>query len=121
MSFYEGKISTTTWSAVQQPVEKSDFDYKCEIVDTTNQTSLGFQSNLGGIGAIDGSMDGFYNGSLGLTPGAVTTITWATGGGGPSFSVTMRIPSVRLSTQTRNGVYRFAAQMTSTGPLTYSL
>lgn len=121
MSFFEGKISTTTWSATQQPVEKSDLDFKSEITDTTNQTSQGFQSNLSGIGAVDGSMDGLYNGSLGLTPGGMTTITFATGGGGPSFGLPMRIPSVRLSTQTRNGVYRFAAQMTSNGVLTYSL
>lgn len=114
-TFYEGKNASTTWSAVSQPSDKFDLDFKIEIIDTTNMTSGGCQSNLAGIASIDGSLGGPYDGSLGLLPGTLITITFATGGGGPSWALPMRPSSCRLATAARNQVAQITTQMTSSG------
>lgn len=115
MAFYSGKNASTTWSATAQPMEKFDLDFKAEIIDTTNFTSQGYQSNQDGIYSCDGSTDGPYNGSAGLTQGQLITITFAVGGGGPSFAMPMRQSNIRISTATRNQVARIALSMTSSG------
>lgn len=118
MSFFEGKNASVTWSAISQTAEKFDLDFKAEVIDTTNFTSQGYQSNLAGVFSCSGTADGPYNGSLGLTQGQLITITFATGGGGPSFAMPMRNSSIRISTATRNQVARFAMSMESSGTFT---
>lgn len=115
MAFYEGKNASVTWSATSQPMDKFDLDFKAEVIDTTNFTSSGYQSNLAGVFSCDCQTEGPYNGSTGLTQGQSISIAFATGGGGPSFTVSMRNSSMRISTATRNAVSRFSASMTSNG------
>lgn len=115
MSFYVGKVADVTWSATSQPMDKFDLDFKAEVIDTTNFTSLGYQSNLAGVFSCDGSAEGPYNGSSGLTQGQLITITFSVGGGGPSFAMPMRNSSIRVGTATRNQVARYSMAMTSSG------
>lgn len=115
MAFYEGKNGSVTWSAVSQPMDKFDLDFKAEVIDTTNFTSGGYQSNLAGVFSCSGSTEGPYNGSVGLTQGQSLTYTFATGGGGPSFALPMRSSSMKVSTATRNQVARFSTSLESNG------
>lgn len=115
MAFYAGKNASLTFSATAQPFEKFDLDFKAEVIDTTNFTSSGYQSNTDGVYSCSASFEGPYNGSTGLTQGQSIAVTFAVGGGGPSFAVTLRVGSMRISTATRNQVSRFSASAESNG------
>lgn len=115
MSFFEGKNASVTWSAVAQPCDKYDIDFKSEIIDTSNMTSQGQPTNLAGFNWADASFGGPYNGSIGFLAGSLNTITFATGGGGPSFALPLRVQNIRLATAARNQVKQFTAQATSCG------
>lgn len=115
MAFYVGKVASTTWTAVSHPMEKFDLDFAAEVIDTTNFTSSGYQTNEAGVFSCSGSTEGPYNGTTGLTQGQAITVTFALGGGGPSFAIPMRVGSMRVSTATRNTVARFSASMQSNG------
>ena len=119
MSFYSGKNASVTWNSVARDMDKLDLSFKSEVVDTTSFTSSGYQSNLDGIYSFSATTEGPYNGSAGLTQGQLVTVTFATGGGGPSFAIPLRVAEMRISTATRNAVARYSMSMESSG--TYSV
>lgn len=96
-------------------MDRFDLDFKSEVIDVTNFTSSGYQANEAGVFQCDVTTEGPYNGSTGLTQGQSIAMTFATGGGGPSFTMTVRVSSMRIGTATRNQVARFSASMTSNG------
>ncbi len=118
MTFFAGKNASCVWNATAQTAEKFDLDFSSEVVDTTNFSSAGYQENVAGVFACRGSCDGPYNGSLGITQGELLTITWAVGGGGPSFALPMRNSSIKINTATHNQVARFAIALESSGVFT---
>lgn len=121
MAFYPGKNFSWTWSATSQPADKADVSYPAEIIDTTNTTSSGSQSNEAGVFASKASVEGPYNGSLGLSQGGSIAHTFATGGGGPSWSITYRLADMRFTTAVRNQVARYALQLESNGTYTVTV
>lgn len=120
-TFYQGKNSTVTWSSTSQPTDKCDLDFKHEIIDTTNMLSAGQQSNLAGVGSADASLGGPYNGSMGILSGDSQDFIFATGGGGPSFTLPMRVSNIRLGTAVRNQVWQQTTQLTSNGVFTVTI
>lgn len=118
--FTAGKISSVVWSATSQPFSQADFKHKTEIVDTTNMTSAGFQTNLDGITQVDMTATGPYDGALGLTQGETISVTYATGGGGPSFTVPFRNSEIGFSVRVRGGAFECSVSMTSNGSYSVS-
>lgn len=118
MAFYPGKNYSWTWSATSQPSDKADVSFPSEVIDTTNSTSGGYQSNEAGVFASKATNEGPYNGSLGLSQGGSITHTFATGGGGPSFAIPYRLADLRISTAVRNQVARYSIQLESNGSYT---
>lgn len=118
MPFTSGKVASWTHSATPQPFDRADMSFDSEIVDTTNFTSSGYQSNIDGVYSCSANAEGPYNHSLGLTQGQLLTHTFAVGGGGPSFAVPLRIQNIKLNTQVRNAATRCAITLQSSGTFT---
>lgn len=117
MAFYAGKSASLTIGATAQPMTDWTLDTKEEAVDTTNFTSGGYQESVGGINSADITCTGPYDGTSGVTMGTAASFVLATGGGGPSFTVTARVTSVNVSTNVR-GVATVSITAQSTGSFT---
>lgn len=118
MSFYPGKNSSWTYSSVARPFDRISMSFAAEVIDTTNFTSGGYQTNAAGVMSCQASAEGPYNGTLGLSPGDSLAHVFNTGGGGPSFTVTFRVAEIRLDTATRNAVARASLSLVSNGSFT---
>jgi hypothetical protein len=117
MPFYAGKTASLTVGASAQPMTDWTLDVKEEAIDTTNFTSGGYQESDGGIRGADITCTGPYDGTSGVTMGTTASFVMATGGGGPSFTVTARVTSVNVSTNVR-GVATVSITAQSTGSFT---
>ena len=99
-------------------MDQSSIDFVAEVVDTSNFTSSGYQSNLDGMYSANATCSGPYNGSLALTQGQLITMTFATGGGGPSFAIPFRVSNIKLATAARNQVAKADLTLASSGTFT---
>lgn len=117
MAFYAGKSASLTVGASAQPMTDWTLDTKEEAIDTTNFTSGGFQESVGGINGADITCTGPYDGTSGVTMGTQASFVLATGGGGPSFTVSARVTSVNISTNVR-GVATCSITAQSSGSFT---
>ena len=121
MAFYPGRASSVTISATARPFSQYDLDFKGEIVDTTNFTSSGYQENVLGITSCTANFSGPYDGAESLAPGDSVAVTFATGGGGPSFAPTVRISSIKLTTAARNQAKQIAVSGESNGTFSVTI
>ena len=122
MAFFPTKANSITISATARPYNQFDIDFKCDLADTTNYTSQGWQSNEAGIFSFGLNFSGPYDGSEGILPGDSTAITFATGGGGPSFVLTARLESIKISSPNiRNEVNQIAVSGQSNGAHTIAI
>jgi hypothetical protein len=67
------------------------------------------------------SAEGPYNGSLSISQGSTTAVTFATGNSGPSFTVTYRWSDISLDAAVHNQVVRCSIQGISTGTFSITL
>lgn len=121
MAFFAGKSGSVSISATARPYDTWEIDATSEIVDVTNFTSSGYSENVAGVFQINVSFSGPYDGSEGIAQGDSVAVTFATGGAGPSFVVTNRLSSVKISTATRNKAATIAATGVSTGSHSLSI
>jgi hypothetical protein len=121
MAFYPGRAASVTISASARPYDQFSLDFKSEIIPTTNFTSSGYQSNEMGISSCDVSFSGPYDGSEGLAQGDSVSVVFATGGGGPSFTITTRISSIKIDTAASNKVAMIAVSGTSNGTFSVTI
>jgi hypothetical protein len=121
MAFYPGRASSVTISASARPYNQFDLDFNAEIVDTTNFTSSGYQENVTGITKADISFSGPYDGAEGLAPGDSVSLVFALGGGGPSFTVTTRLSSIKINTAASNQVAQISVSGTSNGTFSVTI
>jgi hypothetical protein len=117
-TFYAVKNASWTYSASARSVDRYSIDFKSEVIDTTSMVSSGYQENLDGVYSASASVEGTYNGALGLTQGQSVSHALAIGGGGPTFTVTYRVASIKLDGQVRNGAHRFSLALESNGTYT---
>lgn len=114
-AFFEGKNASITISATARTYDRMDLRFRSEVIETSNFTSSGYQSNRSGFRQCDSTFEGPYDGSTGFSDGDSVSIIFAAGGGGPSFTITQRVSDIGLSTAARNQVMREQVTATSNG------
>ena len=119
MAFWSGKNGSVTIAGVSQPLTDWSADMKMDVLETTNFGSGGYTTNEPGIASIEVSANGPYDGSAGANPGdsAIFILSTSSLVGGPSFTVTARISSIKIDTSVKD-VAKISYSATSNGSFT---
>ncbi len=115
-----GKTGSVTINATARPYDQFDIKFKSEVIDTTNFTTSGYQTNVPGIFSADVSFSGPYDGAEAIAQGDSIAITFATGSA-VSLVITTRLSEVGISTAARNKADQIAVSGTSNGTFSVSL
>jgi predicted secreted protein len=96
-----------------------------EAVDTTNTGDAGWESNILGAKAFEGSCKTFWDsaasptGAPGFVAGARGTITLSVGGSGKSYTGTVQITQITVENPVK-GAVAFSFNFKGSGALTYA-
>jgi len=98
MAFYAGKTGSVSVNGATQPLTDWSIDIKCENIDTTNFSDVGYQSNYPGVFSAEITASGPYDGSAGASVGASVAfiLVASSDAGAPSITVTARISSIKV-------------------------
>lgn len=121
MAFLPGRASSVTIAASARPHANFKVSFKGEVVDTTNFTSSGYQENVFGITSASVSYSGPYDAAEGQAVGDSTSIAFATGGAGPTLTITTRIATIDIDAAARNQAVQIAFTGESNGTFSVTL
>ena len=100
MAFFPGRVASITIAATTRPYENFSLGFHTDAVPTNNFTGGGYNTNEAGMRGCKATFKGPYDGAEGVADGDLLSIIFATGGGGPSFTITERITDANITTST---------------------
>lgn len=117
MAFYPGRAASITIGGTAKPIDTLEFKPLADVVDTTNFTSSGWETNEMGVKHVEISASGPYNGlaSGGTATDAVgTSVAFVFDAGDGAKTVTARLSETPIVSEVR-GVARISYKATSNG------
>ncbi len=124
-TYVNGFGGSITFAAANLDVESWSLNVTGEALDTTNTGDAGWESNILGAKAFDGSCKAFWDsaatptGAADFIAGARATITLPVGGTGKNYTGTVQITKVGIENPVK-GVVTFDFDFKGSGILTYA-
>ncbi len=124
-SYINGFGGSILFASANLDVESWSLNVSGESVDTTNTGDGGWESNILGAKAFEGSCKTFWDsaavptGAAGFVAGARATIALSVGGSGKTYTGSVQITQLTVENPTK-GVVAFSFNFKGSGSLTFA-
>lgn len=124
-TYINGFGGSALFASATLDVENWTLSASGEALDTTNSGDAGWESNILGAKAWEGSCKAYWDnaasptGAAGLLPGSRGTLALSVGGTGKSYGGTVQITQITTENPVK-GVVTFSLTFKGSGALTYA-